>query len=133
MCKYHGDGEVAPDGYFFVFGSNEAGIHGAGAALTARNFYKYRYGYYDGFCNWGYGIPTKDRYLQTLPLEKIKVYVDKFVKTVKKESELDFFVTRVGCGLAGYNDKDIAPMFKELRYCENVSFAYSWRKYIECT
>ena len=61
-----------------------------------------------------YAIPTKDENIDTLPLSRIKVYVDNFIATAKSRPDLRFIVTRVGCGLAGYTDADIAPMFKDI-------------------
>ena len=96
----------------FVFGSNLAGRHGKGAALEARQKHGAIYGQGIGLQGCSYGIPTKDRGLNTLPLNTIKAYVDDFLAFAKMNPELQFIVTRVGCGLAGYQDKDIAPMFR---------------------
>ena len=97
----------------FVFGSNLAGIHGAGAALFARQNHGAVYGQGVGMQGESYGIPTKDENLQTLPLFRIKPYVDDFIVFAKAHPELTFQVTRIGCGLAGYTDTDICPMFVE--------------------
>ena len=95
----------------FVFGSNLAGRHGAGAALFASRNYGAEYGKGVGRTGDAYAIPTKDEYIRTLPLSTIKMYVDLFLVYARKNPTLTFLVTRVGCGLAGYTDKDIAPMF----------------------
>ncbi len=96
----------------FVFGSNLAGRHGAGSALTARLHYGAIYGRGVGRQGNSYGIPTKGFELQTLPLEEIKQYVEEFLEYATAHPELTFTVIRIGCGLAGYHDSDIAPMFK---------------------
>lgn len=96
----------------FVFGSNLAGRHGAGAALFARRNYGAEYGKGVGRTGDSYAIPTKDEYIRTLPLSAIKLYVDKFLAYAKANPKLTFLVTRIGCGLAGYLDKDISPMFQ---------------------
>lgn len=96
----------------FVFGSNLAGIHGAGAALFARKFKGAIQGIGEGVQGNSYGIPTKDRNIKTLPLEAIQKHVDTFLEYAKQHPDKVFEVTRVGCGLAGYSDKDISPMFK---------------------
>ena len=96
----------------FVFGSNLAGRHGKGAALTAHKEYGAIYGRGFGHVGNSYAIPTKDRKLQTLPLHQIKPFVDSFLAYAKVHPELTFLVTRVGCGLAGYKNEDMAPMFK---------------------
>lgn len=96
----------------FVFGSNLAGRHGAGAALFAQQHHGAVYGKGVGPQGNAYAIPTKDGSLKTLPLEKIRHYVEGFIVYAKLYPTLRFQVTRVGCGLAGYKDSDIAPLFK---------------------
>lgn len=95
----------------FVFGSNEAGRHGAGAALHARRCHGARLGQGVGLQGDSYAIPTKDRRLRTLPLPVIRRYVENFLDFARSHPSLAFQVTRIGCGLAGYSDADIAPMF----------------------
>lgn len=96
----------------FVFGSNEAGRHGKGAALYAKQNYGAIQGQGFGAQGNSYAIPTKDNNIKTLPLHKIKPYVDVFLMYARLNMNLDFFITKIGCGLAGYQPKDIAPMFK---------------------
>lgn len=98
--------------YVFVFGSNLAGRHGKGAALFALKNKGAIYGQGEGFQGTSYALPTKDKLLQTLPLNEIKRYVDNFLIFANQHTDLKFQVTRVGCGLAGYNDHHIAPLFK---------------------
>ena len=95
----------------FVFGSNLAGRHGAGAALFARHNHGARYGQGIGLQGNSYAIPTKDHNLRTLPLITIKQHVDQFIQFAMQHSELQFELTRIGCGLAGYSDDQIAPLF----------------------
>lgn len=104
----------------FVFGSNLAGRHGKGAALFARRRHGAIYGQGEGLQGNSYAIPTKDgrkrypllnRADQTLPLTAIKGYVDTFIEFARANPQLEFHVTGIGCGLAGYTPKDIAPMF----------------------
>lgn len=95
----------------FVFGSNLSGRHGKGAALTAKLYHGALYGQGIGIQGNSYAIPTKDIYLKPLPLSTIAKYVEDFKEYAKQHPELEFFVTRIGCGLSGYKDKDIAPMF----------------------
>ena len=96
----------------FVFGSNEAGIHGKGAALYARQHYGARPGIGNGLTGFAYAIPTKDHNIRTLPLNKIFEYVKEFIKFAEITPHLTYEITRIGCGLAGYKDTDIAPMFR---------------------
>jgi hypothetical protein len=95
----------------FVFGSNEAGRHGKGAALTARQEYGAIYGQAEGLQGSSYAIPTKDARLRPLPLPAIATYVRRFLAFAQAHPELSFFVTAVGCGLAGYTPAQIAPLF----------------------
>ncbi|MHA2066213.1 MAG: A1S_2505 family phage non-structural protein [Candidatus Thorarchaeota archaeon] len=97
--------------HVFVFGSNLAGRHGKGAAKCAIDHYGAIYGQGVGRQGSSYAIPTKDKQLRTLPLERIKLFVDCFLFYAARNPDEKFMVTRIGCGLAGYEDKDIAPMF----------------------
>lgn len=96
----------------FTFGSNLRGAHGAGAAKFALLHCGAKYGTI-GFCGRSYGIPTKNEFIQTLPLEIIKQYVDLFLSFAEQSPNLVFFITPIGTGLAGWKHKDIAPMFVE--------------------
>jgi hypothetical protein len=95
----------------FVFGSNLAGRHGRGAALFAARHHGAEYGVGFGHTGNSFAIPTKNQYLRTLPLVTIKLYVDRFLEYARQHPELEFAVTRLGCGLAGYTDSQIVPMF----------------------
>lgn len=97
----------------FVFGSNSAGRHGAGAAAYAENHWGAIYGRGEGRQGQAYGIPTKDHVLATRSLEQIKISVDTFLDYARAHPRLRFLVTEIGCGLAGYTPKDIAPMFAD--------------------
>jgi hypothetical protein len=130
MIVYHQDGTIPTDGEIFVFGSNLAGRHGAGAAKIAREKFGAHYGISFGMTGQSYAIPTKDGTLRTLPIYVIKQYVDTF-KTITGSpmfSNTRWFVSRVGCGLAGYLDEEIAPLF---RGAQNCSFAEQWKEFIE--
>ncbi len=111
-------------GRIFVFGSNTAGVHGAGAALEAYDHYGAIWYKGEGLQGTSYGIPTKDNGLITLPLEEVRQYVDHFIEFAKSRPDLHFFVTRIGCGLAGYRDEQIAPMFKGAP--ENCEMPHGW-------
>jgi len=96
----------------FVFGSNLAGRHGKGAALHARQNCGAIYGQGEGLQGQSYAIPTKDARLRTLPLGIIAVHINNFILFARSRPDLEFEVTRIGCGLAGYNDLEIAPLFR---------------------
>lgn len=94
----------------FVFGSNLAGRHGRGAAAQARAWGARR-SVPEGLAGSTYAIPTKDERIRTLPLSRIRGHVGRFLEFARSRPDLQFLVTRIGCGLAGYSDSDIAPMF----------------------
>jgi hypothetical protein len=96
----------------FVFGSNEAGKHGAGAAKTARDHYGAILGIGVGRTGNSYAIPTKDANLNTLSIPKIEKYVREFILYAKTNPTLAFEVTKIGCGLAEYTEDDIKPLFE---------------------
>lgn len=104
----------------FVFGSNERGIHGAGAAFQAYKEFGAKWGIPFGLVGQTFAIPTKDMNIQTLPLEKIQEYVEKFIKFAEGSPQYKFLVTEIGCGLAGYQPEDIAPLFKRAVEIENI-------------
>jgi hypothetical protein len=97
----------------FVFGSNLAGRHGKGAALHARKFYGATVGIAIGHMNHCYAIPTKDQILRPLSLAQVAHFIKGFLAYAKLKSELQFNVTQVGCGLAGFKKEQIAPLFKD--------------------
>ena len=97
----------------FVFGSNLAGRHGKGAALAARQLHGAIYGQGIGMQGNSYAIPTKGQHLEILPLNVIKQHVDTFITYATEHPELTFQVTKIGCGLAGYNESQIAPLFSK--------------------
>ena len=116
---------AATDMKVFVFGSNLAGRHGKGAALCAARKHGAVYG--QGVGHWGesYAIPTKDKNLNVLHLEVIKIYVDDFILYAKDTPFYLFEVTKIGCGLAGYKEEDIKPMFSEAPF--NCNLPEGWR------
>jgi hypothetical protein len=108
------------DNEVFVFGSNESGIHGAGAAYQAMQFGAV-YGKAEGPQGRTYAIPTKDKDINhSLPLQKISKYVKNFIAYAKKNSEKIFLVTEIGCGLSNFKPAEIAPLFHEATQLENV-------------
>lgn len=98
----------------FVFGSNKAGRHGKGAAKFALEHHGAIYGLGWAMQGNSYAIPTKDYDLTVLSLKEIERYVKGFLRFAESHhgQELDFDVTAIGCGLAGYSPEQIAPMFE---------------------
>ena len=105
----------------FVFGSNLAGMHGAGAAWLAFQKFGAVMGCGVGLRGQSYAIPTMQG-----GVEAIKPYVDEFIAYAKSHPDLFFYVTRIGCGIAGFRDKEIAPLFKEAAGVENICLPKSF-------
>ena len=99
----------------FVFGSNLQGRHSGGAARAARKKFGAIWGQGVGLQGQSYAIPTMQGGVET-----IKPYVDQFIDFAKEHTELFFYVTRIGCGIAGFKDRDIAPLFKDAMGISNV-------------
>lgn len=97
----------------FVFGSNEAGRHGAGAAKHARQRFAAVLGVGIGPSGLCYAIPTKSATLQVLPLDAIAEHVRAFLMYARRHPDLVFLLTPIGCGLAGYAPVQIAPLFAD--------------------
>ena len=99
----------------FVFGSNLAGSHGGGAALLAYRRFGAVWGQGVGLQGQSYGIPTMQGGVET-----IKPYVDEFIQFATQHPEYQFLVTRIGCGIAGFLDEEIAPLFADALDAENI-------------
>lgn len=99
----------------FVFGSNLAGFHRGGAARTALEKFGAVWGAGVGLHGKSYAIPTMHG-----GVEAIKPYVDEFLKFASARQDLRFLVTRVGCGIAGFSEREIAPLFAPSVSLENV-------------
>ncbi len=112
------------DNEIFVFGSNLAGFHCGGAARVAYRYFGAVWGSGVGLHGQTYAIPTMQGGVET-----IKPYVDQFIQFAKANAHLTFLVTRIGCGIAGFSDKQIAPLFKEALDVENILLP---KEFIEC-
>ena len=105
----------------FVFGSNLEGMHGGGAAFAAWKKFGAVMGCGVGLRGQSYAIPTMQGGVET-----IEPYVDDFIAFASAHPELFFYVTRIGCGIAGFRDKEIAPLFSEAVALENVCLPESF-------
>jgi hypothetical protein len=99
----------------FVFGSNLMGFHGGGAAAAALDHFGAIWGQGVGLQGQSYAIPTMHGGPET-----IQPYVDEFIQFAKTHPELTFYVTRIGCGIAGFESSDIAPLFEGAIEVENI-------------
>lgn len=99
----------------FVFGSNLEGMHGGGAARIAYEAFGAIWGQGVGLQGQSYALPTMQGGVDT-----IKPYVDEFIAFARKHPELFFYVTRIGCGIAGFLDSEIAPLFLEAKGIQNI-------------
>lgn len=104
-----------------LIGTNESGIHGAGFAKFAHHNWGLPMTFSFGIWHNMFCIPTKDWRIKTHPLNVIKFYVSRFIEYAKLKSNSIFYVTKIGCGLAGYTPEQIAPMFRD---CVNLPNVY---------
>ena len=105
----------------FVFGSNLAGNHAGGAARVARERFGAIMGQGVGLQGQSYAIPTMQGGVET-----IKPYVDEFIELAREWDQTTFYVTRIGCGIAGFTDEQIAPLFAEALNLYNVRLPKSF-------
>ncbi|ULB33680.1 MULTISPECIES: A1S_2505 family phage non-structural protein [Proteiniphilum] len=105
----------------FVYGSNLEGNHRGGAALTAYKKFGAVWGKGTGLQGQSYGIPTMHG-----GTEEIKPYVEEFIDFAIANPELTFLVTRVGCGIAGFRDSEIAPLFSRAADISNIMLPESF-------
>lgn len=118
----------APRKYILVFGSNEGGFHGAGAARTARDHYGAVLGKGYGHYGNSFAIPTLDQYFKEIPLQKIDWYIKGFLAYADALSKVNFKITCIGTGLAHRTHKDIAPLFT--LHPENCWFDTLWKPWL---
>ena len=105
----------------FVFGSNLRGMHGGGAAYVALRKFGAIMGQGVGLQGQSYAIPTMQGGVET-----IRPYVDEFIAFAKEHQDLTFLVTRIGCGIAGFTDEEISPLFEKAHDVENIVLPAGW-------
>ena len=115
---------VLADGEIFVFGSNFQGAHMGGAARVAKDKYGAVWGIGEGLQGKSYAIPTMEGIDNMIPA------IERFTSFAKQHQELKFFVTAIGCGIAGYQADEIAPFFLNAAYLPNVFLPLSFWKVI---
>ncbi len=115
---------VLADGEIFVFGSNFQGAHMGGAARVAKEKFGAVWGIGEGLQGKSYAIPTMEG------LDNLAPAVQRFASFAHQHKELKFFVTAIGCGIAGYQPEQIAPLFLDAAYLRNVYLPLSFWKVI---
>lgn len=110
----------------FVFGSNLQGAHYGGAARIAYMRFGAVWGVGVGLRGQSYAIPTMQG-----GVESIAPYVEEFIAFAKRTPELKFLVTRIGCGIAGFDDSEIAPLFVAAYDVENITLPREFCEIIE--
>lgn len=116
------------DNEIFVFGSNEGGKHGAGAAHIALKWGA-KWGKAEGISGHTYAIPTKTADIRnTLSINRIGKYVKNFIKYASEHPELNFLITEIGCGLAGLTPEQVAPLFEP---CINMINVYLPKRFVK--
>lgn len=114
----------------FVFGSNLLGIHKKGAALTALQKHGAILGQGVGLQGTSYAIPTKENPRRSLDLVSINKYVAEFMQYAQWTQEHTYHVTKIGCGLAGWDPCQIAPMFRLVKFMSNVKLPEEFIEFI---
>lgn len=110
----------------FVFGSNLGGFHSGGAARIAMKKFGAVWRQGEGLQGQSYAIPTMQGGVDT-----IKPYVDRFIAFAAAHPQLKFYVTRIGCGIAGFSDKDIAPLFQKALALSNIILSQTFACYLQ--
>lgn len=139
-CQWHRDGTLPRNesvSNVFVYGSNLLGQHIGGAAFVAHEKFGAVNGVALGYpCNEGelggsYAIATLDENFQKLTLENIRQQVLLMLRWYKDLGADDnLFITRIGCGIAGFKDEEIAPMFQSFTKHSWVSLPDTWKQFL---
>jgi len=125
----NGHQHVLGDPRIFVFGSNVAGLHGGGAAWYAKNKLGAEWGVGEGLTGQTYALPTCYYPGEPVTYEELMVYVQNFIEFATAHLDLTFFVSAVGCGIAGFSESEVAPLFKDAP--GNCDLPPDWR-YPKC-
>ena len=118
--------DILEEHEIFVFGSNLAGRHGGGAARAANMKFGAEWGVGVGLTGHSYAIPTMQGGVET-----IKPYVDEFIRFAQENPGLKFLVTRIGCGIAGFKDEEIAPLFDKAMQVPNIYLSETFFKILQ--
>lgn len=122
MTKLNTPEQIAglPENNYFVFGSNLEGKHYGGAARFAVEKFGAELGNAEGLQGQSYAIPTVGEKFGKMTLEEIEKKVDTFLKVAEENPEKTFWVTKIGCGIAGFTLEEMGDMFRSKTIPENV-------------
>ncbi len=79
-----------------------------------------------GLQGQSYAIPTMEGGVDT-----VGWYVDEFIAFAREHPELHFLVTEIGCGIAGFTPREIAPLFHDAIALQNVSLPLRFWEVLE--
>ena len=102
--------ELKPD-EIFVFGSNMNGAHMGGAARIAYENFEATWGESEGLTGRSYAIPTLDENMEKVSESALEASIDKFIDFVLNNQQLTFYLTKIGCGIAGWSVDEVAKTF----------------------
>jgi len=98
------------DNEIFVFGSNQKGIHGKGAALDAKNKFGAVQGVGEGLTGQSYALPTKSTPYQSLTIDEVSKNLDTFLEVAKNNPDKTFKMSAIGTNLAEFKPQEIADI-----------------------
>ena len=114
----------------FVFGSNENGNHAGGAARVAVEKFGAVMGQAEGMQGQSYAIPTLDKEMKQVSEEALREYIERFRKYADEHKELTFYMTKIGCGIAGFDVEYMAKVMKSFDFSFNVVMPKEFYKII---
>lgn len=117
------------DNEIFVFGSNTKGLHAGGAAYYASKIFGAEWGIAEGVTGKTYAIPTCTNSIEKVSAKDLKLSVGRFIQYATDNQDLNFLVTPIGCGIAGWEADEVAPMFEGAKSLPNVSLPEIFWKY----
>lgn len=116
--------ESLPRNSVFVFGSNLAGNHAGGAARVAYQKFGAVMGIAEGLVGQSYAFPTLDESYQQLSEDELVRAVVAFRTTAEALPGVTFYLTKVGCGIAGFDESYIRQIFTDTP--QNVIKPLGW-------
>jgi hypothetical protein len=109
----------------FVFGSNQRGAHGGGAARLAKEKFGAEEGVGEGLTGQSYAFPTLTANFGKVSHASLEASRDRLYASARQNPDKTFLLTKVGCGIAGFTEDEIRPLFKNAP--ENVILPEDWR------